>query len=451
MRSPETAASRTVSSRGFGAWAVLLKKEFRELWTSRAWWFLLLVMGPLTGIAFISAVRTYAEASGLGGTAAGVGEAFSPLVGIWGPTFSAGELAAVFLFPFVVIRLAGTDFQSGAFKIEVQHPLPELSKVRAKALIALVAWLIASLPFAIAVGLWRIYGGHIYWPELASVFAGHMLNALLTIAVALAAATLAKHPSTAAIVTLGITVGTWIVHFIAAIHGGVWAKLAEFTPTALAADFQHGLIKLSAILFVLLFTQAMGILAAIWRNAWKPTKRKVVESAVLFGVICVLMIISARSQASWDVSENRMNSFSVADEAALRSIQQPVRIEVHLAREDPRRVDFERRVTAKLERTVRDFQVSYISQTSIGLFEQSNEHYGEIWYDIGGKRAMSRAVTPELALENIFELAGVQPGASEVEFRGYPLTAEPRFAAIIFYGIWPALVALAFWWKWRRA
>ena len=72
---------------------------------SRAWWVLLLVMGPLVGVSFISAVRTYAEASGLNGTAVGVGEAFSPLVGIWAPTFSACELAAAFLLPFVAIRV----------------------------------------------------------------------------------------------------------------------------------------------------------------------------------------------------------------------------------------------------------------------------------------------------------------------------------------------------------
>ena len=53
----------------------LLRKEWRELVASRAWWVLLLAMGPLVGVAFISAVRTYAEASGLNGTTAGVGEA----------------------------------------------------------------------------------------------------------------------------------------------------------------------------------------------------------------------------------------------------------------------------------------------------------------------------------------------------------------------------------------
>ena len=36
-------------------------------------------IGPLVGVSFISAVRTYAELSGRNGTAAGVGEVFSPL------------------------------------------------------------------------------------------------------------------------------------------------------------------------------------------------------------------------------------------------------------------------------------------------------------------------------------------------------------------------------------
>ena len=78
------------------AWLWLVDKEWRELIGSRAWWVMLLAMGPLVGVSFISAVRTYAEASGLNGTSVGVGEAFSPLIGVWAPTFSACELAAAF-------------------------------------------------------------------------------------------------------------------------------------------------------------------------------------------------------------------------------------------------------------------------------------------------------------------------------------------------------------------
>src|SRR4029450_6899522 len=101
----------------------LVTKEWRELLASRAWWVMLALIGPLVGVSFNSAVRPYAELSGLNGTSAGVGEAFSPLIGVWAPTFSACELAAAFLLPFVAIRLVAGDYQSGSLKIELQHPM----------------------------------------------------------------------------------------------------------------------------------------------------------------------------------------------------------------------------------------------------------------------------------------------------------------------------------------
>ena len=99
---------------------------------SRSWWVMLLLIGPLVGMSFISAVRTYGELSGVNGTAAGVGEAFSPLIGVWAPTFSACELAAAFLLPFVAIRLVSGDRQSGALKLELQHPMPAMHGCRRK-------------------------------------------------------------------------------------------------------------------------------------------------------------------------------------------------------------------------------------------------------------------------------------------------------------------------------
>ena len=160
-----------------GPFLHLLDKEYRELVSSRAWWVLLLAMGPLVGVTFISSVRTYAEASGFNGTAAGVGEAFSPLVGVWAPTFSACELAAAFLLPFVGIRLVSGDRQSGALKLELQHQMSAFTRIAAKSLVLLAGWIAALAAPAVAVILWRSYGGVIYGPELATVIAGHLLNA----------------------------------------------------------------------------------------------------------------------------------------------------------------------------------------------------------------------------------------------------------------------------------
>jgi len=60
-----------------------------------------------------------------------------------------GEVAAVFLLPFVAIRLVAGDRQSGALKIEAQHPMPAIARIGAKALVLLVAWIVASAPAAV--------------------------------------------------------------------------------------------------------------------------------------------------------------------------------------------------------------------------------------------------------------------------------------------------------------
>lgn len=442
LRGPEAPRDgKARSRRSLRGFVWLLRKESRELVASRSWWILLVLMGPLVGVSFISAVRTYAEASGLGGSAAGVGEAFSPLVGVFAPTFSACELGAAFLLPFVGIRLVSGDRLSGALKLELQRPMPPGARVAAKAIVLLAAWLVALAAGALAVALWRMYGGSVYPPELGAIVLGHVLNAGLTIALAAAAASLTEHPSTAAILTLSVTVGTWIVSFVAAVQGGIWERIAAYTPTAMVAEFQHGLIRLDAVLVACALTGSGLALSAIWMRLGESVHRRVYESIALAAAALAVVLVATFASTSWDVSENRMNSFPESDEAALRQIREPLRIEAHLAPEDPRRSDLERRALSKLRRVMPTLQVDYVSSTSIGLFEQTSSQYGEIWYDLGGRKAMSRTTTAEGVLETIYSLAGVTPPVeSDSVFRGHPLAVPPKGAAAVFYGIWPAVV-----------
>lgn len=424
-------------------YAWLLNKECRELIASRAWWVMLLAMGPLVGVSFISAVRTYAEASGLNGTAVGVGEAFSPLIGVWAPTFSACELAAAFLLPFVAIRLVAGDRQSGALKIELQHQMPAFARITAKAIVLLAGWIVVSVAPLVAIVLWKSYGGTLYAPELVTVAAGHVLNAGLTIALAAATASLTEHPSTAAILTLSVTVGTWILNFIAAVHGGVWELAAGYTPTAMVSEFQHGLVRLDVVVIAATLVLTGLGLAAIWMRLGVAVQRRASESMSLAGVATAVIVAATFITPSWDTSESRGNSFPKAYEEALEQIDAPLRIEVHLAPEDPRRIDLNQRALSKLRRVMPKVHIDYVSNTSIGLFEQSNPHYGEIQYELGGQRRVSRATTVEGVLETIFAIAGVTPRAetdSEI-FRGHPLAVPPKGAGLVFYVIWPALVA----------
>jgi hypothetical protein len=319
--------------------------------------------------------------------------------------------------------------------------MPALVRMAAKALVLLAGWLVAMLPPLSALALWKIYGGTLYAPELGTLIAGHVLNAGLTIALAAAMSSLTEHPSTAAILTLSVTVGTWILDIFGAVQGGLWERAAGYIPAALVSQFEHGLWRLDITLIAVALIAAGLSLAAIWMRLGVAVKRRVYESAAL-GVLAAAGIFAcAFVTPSWDNSENRGNSFREADERALRGIHAPLRIDVHLAPEDGRRVELERQALSKLRRAMPQVQVRYSSATSIGLFEQTDAGYGEIWYSLGGRRTMSRVTTAEGVLESIYSLANVTPPAETAEavFRGRPLAVRAKGAGTLFYGVWPGV------------
>ncbi|HMV48393.1 MAG TPA: ABC transporter permease, partial [Blastocatellia bacterium] len=145
--------------------SLLIAKEWRELTASRAYWLLLVLIGPLVGNSFIAAVNLYAEASGIGGGAAALAQGLTPLDGILVPTFGAYELALTLLFPFVAIRLIAAEKESGAWKLALQLPTGLSLTIAAKMTALLAGWLLAWLPGVVAVVLWKSYGGHLYAPE----------------------------------------------------------------------------------------------------------------------------------------------------------------------------------------------------------------------------------------------------------------------------------------------
>src|ERR1700682_4140569 len=114
-----------------------LSREWSELIASRSFWLMVLMIGPLVGHGFITAVGLYAEASGIGGGPAALPQGLTPLDGILVPTFGAYDLAATFLFPFVAIRAIAAEKQSGALNLLLQLPGSLASKVATKAVVLL--------------------------------------------------------------------------------------------------------------------------------------------------------------------------------------------------------------------------------------------------------------------------------------------------------------------------
>jgi hypothetical protein len=409
------------------------------------------MIGPLVGHGFITAVGLYAEASGGGGGPAALAQGLTPLDGILVPTFGAYDLAATFLFPFVAIRMIAAEKQNGGLKLLLQLPGNLAMKVSAKALVLLGGWIVTLLPGLLAIVLWKSYGGHLYGPETFNLLLGHLLRAMLSASLAVAAAALAENAASAAIVTLGFTVGTWALDFIAAGRGGFLQQLAAYTPTATLRFFEHGLLRLNIFLAMLAISLGGFALAGIWLHTGRKWRSRLLWTLAA-GLILTSVVVGANGmRASWDASENRRNSFSRADEAALGQIAQPLKITIVLSPEDPRLSDYEQNVLRKLRRVLPRLDVDYSSTGRTGLFEKPEDHYGEIWYEMNGQKIMERSAIEEIVLEQIYKLARTNPPARSEEnaFSGYPLSTRARGAGLIFYGLWP-LITIAAWWGQSR-
>ena len=166
------------------------------------------------------------------------------------------------------------------------------------------------LPPLSAIALWKSYGGSIYAPELLTLTFGHVLNAGLTIGLAAAMSSFTEHPATAAILTLGVTVGTWIVNFFGAIDGGWWERAAGYTPAAMVAEFQHGLLRMdTSLIAVVLIATGLGI-AAVWMRLGFDVSRRVYESVGIAALAVFVIFACTFVRLTWDTSEGRRNSFS---------------------------------------------------------------------------------------------------------------------------------------------
>ena len=418
--------------------------EAGELASSRAAWLMLLAAGPLVGQAFAASVGLYAEASGVAPGRAALAQGLSPLEGIVVPTFGAYDLIATLLYPFVAIHAIAAERRSGADKLLLQSPAGIGRRLAVKLAALTLYWTIAGIPGALALLSWGSYGGHLWAPETANLVLGHFLRFFLATGVAFAAAAVTGGAASAALVTLSFTLGTWALDFLAAGRGGFIERLGRATPSAALRVFERGELDAPAAAAFAVIGGAGVALAAVGLDRRLTVWARASRGALVVLAAALALAGASRLRASWDFSEDRRNSFSRADEAALRSIREPVVIEVALAAEDPRLYDYERGVLARLRRVLPDLTVIRTASSRGGLFEGPG--YGEIWYSVGGRRGMLRSTTEPIVLEHLYRLARVAPppAPSESAYPGHPLAARPTGAVLLFDVAWPLAAGLAF-------
>src|SRR5262249_60348536 len=111
--------------------------------------------------------------------------------------------------------------------------------------------------------------------------------------------------------------------------------------------------------------------------------RRVREPAAWTAAAFAAIFACTFATPSWDLSESRANSLPEPDERALARVRGPLRVEAHLAPEDPRRVDLERKALSKLRRGVPPLQGGDGASTSIGPVSRTPPPHGAKFYALG--------------------------------------------------------------------
>jgi ABC-type transport system involved in multi-copper enzyme maturation permease subunit len=426
---------------------ILLRHEVREMLAGRALWAALLLVSPLVGYGFIRAVELFAFASRGAQQSAELAHTLSPLDGVIVPTFGALYLANTFLLPFVAIRALGHDKQNGTLKLLMQLPVGPGLIVGVKALALGLGWLLLAFSGLSAMAIWLGLGGHISWPEMATVLLGHALYGYVIIGLAFACAALTESTATAALAVLAVTLGCWVLDFAAQTQTGWVHDLGALSLTATLKPFEHGLIATPSAILMLALGTGLLALAVVCISADVSPRVRLLRAAGVVGAVVVVGMLGFSFPGYVDVTEDRRNSFTPADEQAFRAMTGELVVTAHLAPNDSRLRDFDREILSTLRRVVPHLRIENPSQPRAGVTgAPRDDRYGIVGYDYNGAHAESRSTSTDDVLPLIHALAGqhVVPETT-VPYPGYPLIADAGNTAVWFFAGLPAALVLGWW------
>ena len=423
---------------------VLLVQEMRTVLVSPALWGMLIILSLLVGYSFMQAVELFSQASRTALSYPALASGMNPMEGIFVPTFGAYYLVETLLLPFVIIRLVGQDKQNGTLKLLLQLPLSPFSLNAIKLSAVSVVWLLSLLPGVSVLIIWQYLGGSVYFPEILTLILGHTLYSLNIVCISMFATVISTALPTAAMICLAATLGSWVLDFAAG-DGGWMGILSRWSLTTLLRQFESGLLSSVSLISFLALSLFFFIAASVLLHSGRRFYYKI--KAIFLAFVALLFLVSGLMQIPQykDVTENRKHSFNPADVSALRQMDKPLKITIHLSKEDSRLYDLEREVLSKLRRIVPDLEVMFAGTQSTGLFGASeSDTYGLIEYEYAGKQCQSYSNSTFEILPLLHALAGrtIKPDVIQ-DYTGHPLVVDASKSKWWFYLLLPLIFLLA--------
>lgn len=421
-------------------WYLLLTKEIRDLFLSRAALVLVLILSAVIGYSFYSAVALYSNASVAAIDNPLYAAGFEPVPGVFAPTFGGLFLVFSLFLPFLLIPQITQERRNNTLAVLLQMPFSWLEIVTAKFCAALLFVLFALALTLPAVALWSAWGGHVPYGELALLFAGYLLYGLFVASVSLFAASLFDDTARASILAVLAIMASWLIDFGRDMNvSPLVTAISDWTVTRMVKLFENGILSSQATAYLLLLSLAFAacgywLLRFDLRRKWRPLAGTAL-------VILAALYLASHLHLNADLSESGRNSFPTPIAEALKKVP-ALEIEVYLEKTDSRFKDFQKSFLEKLLLVKRDMKVTMIGGAPL------KENYGKFVYHVSGRADTTFSNSDEEIFPLIFRLAGVEPASRGglPSYPGYPLvTSSGRQTVIWLYlAVIPALALLAF-------
>ncbi len=414
---------------------LLVQKEIRDLFFSRASALFLALLCLVSGYSFYLAVVLYSNASVAAVNNPLYAAGFEPVQGVFVPTWGAVFVLFSLFLPFVIIPSVASEKERNTLVILLQVPFT-VSEILVSKLVAGVAYVLLSMAvMAPALFMWHLFGGHMAWGELILLNSGYFLYGLFVVGAAVFSASLFSNAASASILSILLITASWVIDFGKDMNiSPLVLAMSRWTTTRMLGFFETGILSSSAVVyFVAVFVSfaclSRSLLDVVFNPKW------LVAGAM--AVPCAMLLTSALPHGV-DVTESHRNSFSPAITRALRKLP-PVEIDIYLRRTDSRFRDYEKSFLKRLRLIKKDVKIRLMGGNAL------EKDYGLFVYRINDRKADTYSNSEEEIFPILFSLSGIKAPdmATGRHFRGYPLVVgkhQRNLISFVYYLLLPLAI-----------
>lgn len=403
-----------------------MRRELAIVLRARVTWLVASLAALLVGHGFVLALDVYASTSRsvLGNVLEAPG--MDPLLGIVRPTLGGVSFSLALLGPILASRSLAVEKERNTYGALCLASGTFQRVVIEKWLASALACALLFVPAIVLFVGFDAVGGHLDWPEVVVALGGEVLHLLVIASAAVAAAAWTRTLAQAVTLALLLSLSAWAIDAAEGFAALSWLGAASsWSIEQRLLPFGRGVVSVGSLVW--LITAAATLIGlALAGGSFAPRRLKWSWAAgvVVLGVTALLA--SDRIRQGFDWSEQRRSSLPPLIVDGLRSLPQPITVELLLDRDDSRRKQLELGALAKLTLARPDTSVIWpLDDDSQPLAGRRDADYGLIAVQVGSARRVIRTTGPRELATLVFEAAGRPlPSWEQPPYAGFPFVPK---------------------------